>query len=169
MTQLVQNNNKSKSFAKPYQSLNDYNFLNWGSYITMAQDVAKKIIPNYEECDHEIKKMVAAAANTVLTELAKEKRIVITDREKKEHEVAEHRQISRDRELEELTKKYGSIKVARVIIANVYTHYLNAVGKSDSDYEIAKAWCIEQGIFAGIEYRGIHGLPAIGRAKVSEE
>ncbi|WP_413509824.1 hypothetical protein [Carnobacterium maltaromaticum] len=155
---------KQRSFAKTYESLDDYNLIDWGGCTALAQDVVRKVIPNYNDCDSETIRHATNAAIKVIYELKKVERIVMTEHEYKKYEVAKQRQLSRDNEQKELAEQYGSIKVASVIGTNVRTSYLNAGGNPRCDgYESAKLWCVDQGIFDEIERRAILGLPAIGR------
>lgn len=157
----------SLDFAKPFESIDDYNFLFWGTDTTMAQDIVKKLIPDYKTCDKEIVKYAFQAALMAINAFQMSQRIVITDREREQLELGKKRQKNREKELDILKKEYGSETVARVLQANIYTQYSNNGGSRSDGYEVAKAWCIEQGTFDEIEYRAINHLPALGRVEPS--
>jgi len=141
--------------AKTFESLNDYNFLNWESFITLYFDMEKKVIPNYEDCSKETVEYVQNAVHAVLIELRKADRIVITECEKTAQEASKKRQLQRDEELKQLIEEYNSEEVAKAICANVYTKYLNVTGDKTANYQSALKWCVDLGIFNEIENRAL--------------
>ena len=163
--EVMNMNNKNNKFhgldlAKPYESIDDYNFLLWYTAIDYSQDITKFMIPNYKEMDEEIVSLVYRAVLKAVQELTNSDRILITQRELNEFRILRERQEEKTKEVEVLAIEYGSLEIARVIVANVLAEYGNAGNKRSDGYRIAKKWCVENGLFEAIEYRGINGLPA---------
>lgn len=140
-------------FAKEYQSLDDYNFLKWGTMSTLPQDLFKKLIPNYEELDGEEFNIAMKVCSTLIRELQANNRIVITDREKAEIERLKQIEEQKENDLTELSTTYG-LRNARVLMANVITAYGNS-GNSRGDYKKAKQWCKEKGIYEEIKRKAL--------------
>lgn len=159
-------NNETKKIhvldlAKPYKSLDDYNFLLWSTATVFSQDITKSVLPNYKELDEGTVSLVYQAVLKVVNELKNSDRILITQRELDELQVLRERQNQRDKEVEALAIEYGNLGIARVLVSNILTEYGNAGNKRSDGYQVAKKWCVEQGLFSDIEYRAINGLPAI--------
>ena len=159
-------NNETKKInvldlAKPYKSLDDYNFLLWSTATVFSQDITKSVLPNYKDLDEETVSLVYQAVSKVVNELKNSDRILITQRELNELQILRERQEEKNKEIEALTLEYGSLGIARVLVANVLAGYGNAGNKRSDGYQVAKKWCVEQGLFSDIEYRAINGLPAI--------
>lgn len=159
-------NNETKKIhvldlAKPYKSLEDYNFLLWSTATVFSQDITKSVLPNYKELDEEVVSLVYQAVSKAVNELKNSDRILITQRELNELQILRERQEEKNKEIEALTLEYGSLKIARVLVANVLGGYGNAGNKRSDGYQVAKKWCVEQGLFSDIEHRAINGLPAI--------
>ncbi|MGO2082476.1 hypothetical protein [Vagococcus sp.] len=141
------------TFAKEYESLDDYNFLKWGTMIGLPQDLFKKLVPNYEELEGKEYEITMKVCSTLIRELQANNRIVITDKEKAEIERLKQVEEQKENDLAELSVIYGN-KNARVLMSNVMTAYGNA-GKPKGDYHTAKKWCEEQGIYDEIERRAL--------------
>ena len=147
--------------AKPYKSLEDYNFLLWSTATVFSQDITKSVLPNYKELDEEVVSLVYQAVSKAVNELKNSDRILITQRELNELQILRERQEEKTKEVEALAIEYGSLGIVRVLVANVLAGYGNAGNKRSDGYQVAKKWCMEQGLFFDIEYRAINGLPAI--------
>lgn len=141
------------TFAKEYDNLDDYNFLKWGTMIGLPQDLFKKLVPNYEELDGEEFNIAMKVCSTLIRELQANNRIVITDKEKAEIERLKHIEEQKEQDLQELAEIYG-LRNAKVLMANVMTAYGNA-GNPRGDYQTAKKWCEEQGIYDEIERKAL--------------
>ena len=166
MKEVINMNNENNKFhgldlAKPYKSLDDYNFLLWSTPMVYSQDITKSVMPNYKELDEEVVSLVYQAVSKAVNELKNSDRILITQRELDELQVLRERQNEKNKEVEALAIEYGSLTIARVLVSNVLAGYGNAGNKRSDGYQVAKKWCVEQGLFSDIEYRAINGLPAI--------
>ncbi|MCC9273606.1 MAG: hypothetical protein K8V42_04880 [Enterococcus aquimarinus] len=157
-------NNETKKIhvldlAKPYTSLDNYNFLLWSTPIAFAQDITKSVIPNYKEINAETVALVYQAVLKAVQELNNSERILITRRELDELKTLKDKQDEKIKQLEALTIEYGSLAIARIVVSNVLAEYGNAGNKRDG-YQVAKEWCVEKGLFEDIEHRAVNGLPA---------
>ena len=61
-------NNETKKIhvldlAKPYKSLEDYNFLLWSTATVFSQDITKSVLPNYKELDEVVVSLVYQAVS----------------------------------------------------------------------------------------------------------
>ena len=158
-------NNETKKIhvldlAKPYKSLDDYNFLLWSTATVFSQDITKSVLPNYKELDEEVVSLVYQAVSKAVNELKNSDRILTTQRELNELQILRELQNQRNREVEALAIEYGSLEIARVLVANTLTAYGNAGNKRSDGYRVAKKWCVEKGLFYDIEHRAVNGLPA---------
>lgn len=158
-------NNETKKIhvldlAKPYTSLDNYNFLLWSTPIAFAQDITKSVIPNYKEINAETVALVYQAVLKAVQELNNSERILITRRELDELKTLKDKQDEKIKQLEALTIEYGSLAIARIVVSNVLAEYGNAGNKRSDGYQVAKEWCVEKGLFEDIEHRAVNGLPA---------